>query len=158
MITEADGFIPKKSVSSHPSYIEYGLSHFIWLNFKRALVRSTYTGDETIVRLGIILYIFGSVREDLIPLTFLSDGLEEDLSHRLKSTSQSRLRAVSNKIDALLADKIPDQQDRLLLEALLRMCVMESNNRRSQVPALPDAAAELMERYGLKYEQNQDLR
>ena len=152
MITEADGFIPKKSVSSHPSYIEYGLSHVIWKNFKRTLVRSTFTGDEAVVRLGIIFYIFGAVREELIPLTFISDGVENELSQRLSSTSQSRIRAVSNKIEALFSEKIPDRQDRILLDALLRMCVMESNNRRSQIPSLPEEAAKLMERYGLKYE------
>lgn len=152
MITEADGFIPKKSVSSNPSYIEYGLSHFIWQNFKRALTRATFSGDEMVVRLGIISYLFGAVREDLIPLTYLSDGMEKELSERLRSTAPKRIKAVSNKIDSLLSEKIPDQQDRVLLESILRMCVMESNNRSSQIPALPKPAEELIERYGLKYE------
>lgn len=152
MITEDKGFIPKKSVSDSPSYIEYGLSHFIWINFKRILVRSTFTGDELLVRLGIISYLFGSVREDLIPLTYLSDGMEGALCERLRSTSPNRIKAISNKIHSALSEKIPDQQDRILLESLLRMCVMESNNRSSQIPALPKPAEELIERYGLKYE------
>lgn len=151
MITEKDGFIPKKSVSANPSYIEYGLSHLIWTNFKRALVRSTFSGDEGVVRLGIIQYIFGSVREELVPLSFISDGMEDLLCQRLGSVSSPRIKAVSNKIDSILSEKIPDREDRLLLEALLRMCVMDSNNRGAQVPKLPDEAGKLIERYGLKY-------
>lgn len=152
MITEKDGFIPKKSVSTNPSYIEYGLSHFIWLNFKRVLSRATFTGDEVVVRLGIIQYIFGTVREDLIPLSFISNGIEETLIKRLPDISSNRIKAVSNKIGSVLAEKIPDKEDRFLLESLLRMCVMESNNRNAQIPALPQLAEGLIERYGLKYE------
>lgn len=154
MITEKDGFIPKKSVSNHPSYIEYGLSHLIWTNFKRTLVRSTFSGDEDVVRLGVIQYIFGSVREELIPLSFISDGMEKQLCQRLGTVSPARIKTVSNKTDTLLSEKIPEREDRFLLEALLRMCVMDSGNRRSQIPRLPEEAAKLIERYGLKYGQD----
>ena len=56
MITEKDGFIPKKTVSNNPSYIEYGVSRLIWMNFKRELVRSSFMGDEIIVRISIVKY------------------------------------------------------------------------------------------------------
>lgn len=150
MITEKDGFIPKKVAADHPSYIEYGLSHFLWINFRRELIRSTFSGDEDVVRLGIIQYIFGTVQEDLVPLTFLSDGMEEKLCSRLDSVSSGRINNVSRKVDSLLSEKIPVRQDRSLLEALLRMCVMDSHNRQSQIPALPEQAEKLIERYGLK--------
>ena len=62
MITEKDGFIPKKSVSDTASFsIEYGLSHFIISNFKRDLQRSVFNSDMAVVVLGTVFYIFGSI-------------------------------------------------------------------------------------------------
>ncbi len=42
MIDEEKGFIPKVKKNGNPEYIEYGLSSFIMINFKRELVRSSY--------------------------------------------------------------------------------------------------------------------
>ena len=39
MISEEEGFIPKHVTPLNPKYIEYGLSHFILVNFKRDLMR-----------------------------------------------------------------------------------------------------------------------
>lgn len=153
MVTQKDGFIPKKSTSSHPSYIEYGLSHLIWCSFRRELCRSSFNGDDIFVRLAIIKYIFGSIRDDVIGATFLSDGLEQELRQRAASSSGARVGRLAAKVGSLLSEKIRDPEDRAVLEALLRSCVMDSSNRRAQVPALPGPAAQIIERYGLKYGQ-----
>ncbi len=154
MVTEEDGFIPKKSTSEHPSYIEYGLSHLIWSSFRRDLRRSSFNGDDLFVRLAIIKYIFGSIRDEVIDATFLSDGMEQELRQRAASSSDARIGRLACKVDALLSEKIRVPEDRLVLESLLRSCVMDSSNRKAQVPALPSLAAQIIERYGLRYGQD----
>lgn len=151
MITEEDGFIPKKSTTDHPQYIEYGLSRLIWLNFKRSLLRSSFNGHEGLIRLGIVKYIFGDVTEDLINFSFISDGHEDEMISALASSSERRINNIANKIDELLKEKINDPIERKVLENLLRCCVMDSKNRLSQTPALPEKAKEIIERNGLKY-------
>lgn len=151
MITRKDGFIPKKTIADHPTYIEYGLSHFIWRNFKRTLIRSSFSADERIVRLGIIMYIFGSIKPCMIKATYLSDNLEEQLIEYAALASAPRIKTIVNKIHSLMELKLPLKEDRIILEALLRLCVMESNNRKSQIPALASEGYEIIERNGLKY-------
>lgn len=150
MITEK-GFIPKKSVSEHPSYIEFGLSHFIWSNFKRDLIRSTFNGSEYVARMGVVYYIFSAVNESLIPLTFISDGHADEMIRLIPATSERRIKNIAKKINQLMDEKIKDKEDRAVLEALLRCCVMDSKNLSAQTPALPEAASEILERHGLKY-------
>ena len=151
MVTEKDGFIPKKATAEHPLYIEYGLSHLIWKNFKRELLRSSFNETEAVIRLGIVKYIFSDVNEALVRLSYISDGVEEPLIKLLGSTSGQRLENIRRKIDSLLSEKIGNATDRACLEALLRCCVMDSRNRTAQMPALPEAARQIIERYGLKY-------
>lgn len=151
MITEKDGFVPKKSVLSEPSsYLEYGLSHFIIANFKRELTRSTFNGDEGIVTLGVIRYIFGDVDKAFIRATSLSRGREDELIHRnAQGVSANRLKAIANKIEKLMAERIPDAKDRNLLEKLLFLTVIRSDGDTESVVYTPPVT-EITERYGLK--------
>lgn len=158
MVTEKDGFIPKKSSSDHPLYIEYGLSRLIWMNFKRDLLRSSFNGTTAVVKLGIIKYIFGDVNADLIPMSFVSDGSEEELLKALSSTSSQRIENVSRKINELLDQMISDPVDRSVLEAIMRCCVMDNKNRTSQIPSLPIIARAIIERYGLRYGEDKEER
>ncbi len=57
-----DGFIPKSVVSKHPVYVEFGLCHFIISSFKRNLIRSSFRATDDTVYLGVVQYIFGSVK------------------------------------------------------------------------------------------------
>ena len=106
------------------------------------------------MRLGIVKYLFSDVNEALIRLTFITDGKEDVLIKVLGSTSEQRVENIRRKIDILLKQKIYNETDRTSLEAMLRCCVMDSKNRTAQVPALPDAARKIIERYGLKYAEN----
>lgn len=151
MVTEKDGFIPKKATADHPLYIEFGLSHLIWGNFKRELLRSSFNGTEDLIRLGIVKYLFSDVNEALIRLSFISDGKEDAMIKVMGSTSGQRVENIRKKIDSLLIQRVNNETDRSSLEAMLRCCVMDSKNRTAQVPALPDAARQIIERYGLKY-------
>lgn len=151
MVTEKDGFIPKKVTSDHPVFLEYALSNLIWRNFKRALIRSSFNGNEDLVRLGIVKYIFGDANETLIRLTFISDGHVEIMLRLLQSSSPQRINTISKKINELLDEKIRDHDERKVLENLLRSCVLDSKNKLLQVPEIPSLAKEIMERNDLKY-------
>ena len=111
MVTEKDGFIPKKVASDHPVFLEYALSNLIWRNFKRALIRSSFNGNEDLVRLGIVKYTFGDANEALIRLTFISDGHEEIMLRLLQSSSPQRINTISKKINELLDEKIRDHDE-----------------------------------------------
>ena len=154
MITEKNGFIPKKSTSAHPVYIEYGFSHFLWENFKRDIIRGLYRPSENLAILGVIRYIFGSTEPFLIRATYLSDGIEDALIEYAGKIAKSRISSARNRVDTVYKSAVPDEQDRTILEAQLRLCVMDSKNRSAQLPALPAEAAEIIERYGFHYEQS----
>lgn len=151
MVTEKDGFIPKRSTAAHPIFIEYGLSRLIWINFKRALLRSSFNGSETLIRLGIVYFIFGSVNENLLRYTFIADGHETEMANAINSTSPQRIKNISKKINELLDERIKDHDDRMLLESLMRCCVLDSKNKLSQTPQVPQTAMDIIERSGLKY-------
>lgn len=152
MITEKDGFIPKKtSVSDTPFLcLEYGLSHFIMANFKRDLTRSTYNGDSDTVILGIIFYIFGDIGDSFVRATWLTHGKEEELINRIgKGISNNRLKTISNKIDKLMKDKIPDSGDRNILEKLLFLTIIRSDSTPETVAYFPEVQ-NIAEKYGMK--------
>lgn len=151
MITEKDGFIPKgHSVSSQRQYIEYGLSHFIMINFKRDLVRSLNGGSEEVVKLGIIYYMFQSISEIFIRSTYLSHGVEDILIRRSSSgISQSRLNNVCNRIKALMKEKIPDEEERRILHHLLLLSVIDRDSEPESFTP-PTEVTAIIERHGLK--------
>ena len=150
MITETDGFIPKKSGSLSGQYLEFGLSHFIMANFRRDLERCTFGGSEDIVLLGIVFFLFSSIDDVFLQATYLAKDKMSALKDRIgKGISEKRLRTFSNKIEALLIQKIPDDHDRSVLVRLLYLTVID----RSSVPesvVYPDAVKTVAERYGLK--------
>lgn len=150
MITEKDGFIPKQSISDFQDYsIEYGLSHFIITNFKRELQRSTYDSNMAVVTLGIVFYIFGSIDPIFLNSSYISIHYKDDLTLIVDSVSSRRIKAISNKINSLLKDKIPDEKDRLILIKLLSLCTIHHKSSPN-VLVYPDTVKILVERYGLK--------
>ena len=150
MITEKDGFIPKRSVTAPDAFLEYGLSHFIMANFKRDLERSSYDCSPEVLHLGIIYYLFGDVNDTFIRSTYLSHGMEEELIQRFeKGISSRRLKTISNKIESSLKTAIPDESHRLILTKLLFLSVIGSDSQPESV-LYPKEVKEIAERYGLR--------
>ena len=151
-ITEEDGFIPKVSYNKkrEVTYIEYGLSHFILTNFKRSLTRSVFNGDEQIVILGIIYYIFNDCNKTFVDHTYISKQYKKQLYEKINAgVPLNRLKAVSNKIDSLLNQCITDKNDLLMLTELLMLCVVEKDADKVNV-TYPNEVIEIVERYRLK--------
>lgn len=152
MVTEDKGFIPKHSYSS-PSipFIEYGLSHFIWLNMHRHIQRSLFhAGTDELIRLGIIFYIFGNISEAYIRSSWISIGHEDDMLAYSKTANISRVHAASNSIDKAFRELIPDDSEIRSLKALLSLSVYDPS--LNMPSPLPPAAIEIIQKRGLRYE------
>ncbi len=150
MITEKDGFIPKKSAAPSSRCLEYGLSHFIMANFKRDLYRSIYSNNELLVILAVIQYIFGDLDEVFICSSFLCTGKEDELLERLsKGISPIRMKKLTTRIDSLMAEKIPDEKERNILTKLLLLTVIPENTDPESV-IYPPRVSEIAEKYGVK--------
>lgn len=152
MITEKDGFIPKRSDAPSVSSrcLEYGLSHFIIANFKRDLCRSGYSASEMIVIFGVLQYIFGDVNEVFIRSSYLCIGKEEELLERLsQGLSPNRMKKMTNTIEKLIAEKIPDEKERnILIKLLFLTTIHETADPKSAV--YPSKATEIAQKYGVK--------
>ena len=85
----------------------------------------------------------------LFSSSYLSIHFERDIVKIADSASIRRVKAVSNKISALLKEKIPDENDRILLTGLLLLCTI-SDKSSPDTLAYPETVTELAERYGLK--------
>ena len=154
MITEKDGFIPKKT--DHPAppvpsrSLEYGLSHFILSNFKRDLMRYVYEASEIAVLFGMIQFIFNDMNEAFICSSYACFEKQDELLERFsKGISSKRMKVIASKIDKMITDKIPDQTDRnLLIKLLLLTTISEKGNPSSVV--YPAQVTDIAQKYGVK--------
>lgn len=126
IIDEEKGFIPKVKKNSSPEYIEYGLSSFIMLNFKRELNRCAYgsSGNDSLIKLGVIDFIFNTYSKELIKHSYLT-YLDDDVFTYIDSVNPKRVKTISKKIDELFKSKITNDVDRLNLINILRLSVID---------------------------------
>ncbi|MDR2487806.1 MAG: hypothetical protein LBD12_07555 [Clostridiales Family XIII bacterium] len=152
MITEKDGFIPKRTASTNPAFVEFGLSRLILANFKRTLERSSFnnSAQDDVIVLGIIHFMFGSVKPHFIKATYLSQGRSDKLIRRAATLNESRIKAISTKVGKLLERAIVDKDEQRDLTALMFLCVIDPANPAAK-PRIPDEAREIIERSGLKH-------
>lgn len=68
----------------------------------------------------------------------------------LRSSSPFRIDMISRKFDELIDKKVKNRKERELLENLLRLGVLDSKNKLSQVPKIPQRAIDILNRYNLK--------
>ena len=154
IIDKDKGLIPKKTYPSlSADSLEFGLSNFIYLNFRRDLQRLVFGGDRNFIysRLAIIFYIYGSVDLRFLKLSFLSCR-DEELQNCSLKCSIKRLSSMAGKIDLFLASAIPDDSDRLYLISYLRQVTVSRNTIDSPKLQYTNEILTLFDQYGLKYE------
>ena len=128
MVYEDKGFIAKANkVNNNPVYVEYGLSSFIMLNFKRELKRASYDGNEDIIKLGIIKYIFDSYNEVFIKSSYLTTQEADHLIEYSYKISDKRINTVAKRVDELFHNKINDKDDLNVLINMLKLAVIDIN-------------------------------
>lgn len=148
IIDEEKGFIPKVKKNSSPEYIEYGLSSFIMLNFKRELNRCVYGGASVaLIKLGVIDFIFNTYSKELIKYSYLT-YLDDDVFDYIDNVNLKRVKTISKKIDELFKSKITSDVDRLNLINILRLCVIDPLTLVK--PVISDDIKDIINKAGLK--------
>ena len=109
VIDKEKGLVSKK-VNLDSSFIEFGLSNLIFVNFKRDLIRSLFNNEKEsndyVVRLGILYYVFNTLDERILNYSYISLNYINELKSLIKSTNTKRIISLPNKIDSYLDTKI----------------------------------------------------
>ena len=153
-ITEKDGFIPKKVISSdQPEYLEYGLSHVIYMNFRRDLQRLLFNSSgetaESRIRLMIIHWVFSDIYPASVRSSYLAKDSPYSLLDYASGFSDKWLVKGDKKINDLLHKRIPDDIDRSAIINGLRLCVADKKTGKFFIPR---ELKELLRKYELRYE------
>lgn len=151
MITEKDGFIPKKSKKESREFLEYGLSHMLWANFRRDLLRSMFKGPEEAAELAVIRFIFGSCDDLCIRSSWLTAANAEKVIQIRNGFNAARVTRLENKLGSMLEERIPDESERTLVIRMLMLCVVEKGPEAVRKPDVPEKVMEILNRSGLKY-------
>lgn len=140
-------------------YLEYGLSSYIFRNYKRAIQRTLFNmaGDfaANIIRLGIVLFVFDDVSLESLSssyLTYKDASVLLDFYHS-NGRYSGRVSRVRAKIGELLKTVFYDDGDRKCLIFSLRnmtACITDKGERIDSVPSTK--ARQIFDKYGVKYE------
>lgn len=157
-IITKDGVIPKKTYNNNlnpDSFIEFGFSYFIYINFRRDLKRAVYGDDPTIKDLtlgaAIMFHIFGDVHVDYLNHSYLKTLFKIDDFKLLTERRMKNIHKLSNLINEYLDLYIPNKVDKNILIYKLKNTVIDKDS--SKVIGLYSSdTIEIIERYGLKYE------
>lgn len=140
-------------------YLEYGLSSYIFRNYKRAIQRTLFNmaGDfaTNIIRLGIVLFVFDDVSLESLSSSYLT---YKDASvlldfYRSNGRYSGRVSRVRAKIGELLKTVFYDDGDRKCLIFSLRnmtACITDKGEKIDSVPSIK--ARQIFDKYGVKYE------
>ncbi len=151
MITESEGFIPKKSDAPNPVYVEYGFSNLIRTNFRREVQRHVFDFTDDIFRLGIIGFVFGDAADEYLQSSYLTYAESGRLSEIRDKVKPEKIARVSQLIQKGFEDRVPEEAERNLVRRLLMLCVVEAGPA-SKKPHIPDAVREILESHGLRYD------
>lgn len=140
-------------------YLEYGLSSYIFRNYKRAIQRTLFNmaGDfaTNIIRLGIVLFVFDDVSLESLSssyLTYKDASVLLDFYHS-NGRYNGRVSRVRAKIGELLKTVFYDDDDRKRLIFSLRnmtACITDKGEKIDSVPSIK--AKQIFDKYGVKYE------
>ena len=146
-----DGFIPKSIVSKSPLFVEYGLSHFIFTNFKRELVRSSYKPHEYTILLGIVFFIFNDCSDFFLKSCYLTYKNVNEISQYRDKISVTRIKTISNKINKLF-DEYFSTEERKIVHYSLLLASIDTAVSNAARPTIQKEVLHIIERNGLNYE------
>lgn len=140
VITEKDGLIPKKIRPDEQVGIlrlEYGLSYFLYLNFKRDLNRHIYSNEgetkrQLILTACIIQYLFEDIDEHYLSLTHLPRITGIDSFENLTPKRRATAIRLEKRMRESLEQAIPDEVARRSLLFELRNLTLPAEADRSK--------------------------
>lgn len=154
VITSESGLVLKKrKINDEADYLEYGLSHFVYINFKRDIQRSLHSTDsvqtDLLIKLVIVNYVFNDTSDASISMCYLCiNDIDELIEYRDKITN-ARINQASNKINTLLKGKVSDITDYNALINYLRLIVVRKDEDIHI--HINDNLKGLLDKYGYKF-------
>lgn len=154
VISKDEGLVlKKKRVNDKANYFEYGLSHFIYLNFKRDIQRSIGKGDskyiDYLIKLIIVKYVFGGVYDEFIDMTYLCFDSASEIKEYKNKISDKRINNGAKRIDTYLSRRISDSKDFNLLVNYLRLISIRDTSDINVY--INDDLKGLLDKYGFKF-------
>ena len=149
VIDPIKGLIRKETnISINGQLLEYGYSHFLYVNFAISIRNSSFTNTSPdFVKACVLYYIYKTTDERVIKLSSLYN---EQIKGFFKTSSIKRIQSLSNKLDILIKSKITNDADLKYISFSL-MNIMAINNKR--VVEYADYLLNLLSQYGFtKYE------
>lgn len=150
MITEKDGFIPKKTDEKGAVYLEYGLSRMLYSNFKREIMRHVFQCTDELVRLGIIAFAFGTLKKSYIRYSYLTYADADRYVEISRKIPEHRIETIRKLVEQNLKKRIPDDEERDEVKKLLMLCVVEAGPRSIRRPEIPEIVKNALNKAKLK--------
>lgn len=153
VISKDEGLVLKKRrVNNNATYLEYGLSHFLYVNFKRSIQRSVkyYSNDKDyLVKLVIVKFIFGDISNEYIDMTYLCADDSKDIKEYKAKISDIRINNGVVRLKDTLKLKVSDLNDLNLLENHLRLITIRDKEDINVF--INDKLKGLLDKYELKF-------
>lgn len=153
VISKDEGLVLKKRrVNNNAAYLEYGLSHFLYVNFKRSIQRSVkyYSNDKDyLVKLVIVKFIFGDISDEYIDMTYLCADDSKDIKEYKAKISDIRINNGVVRLKDTLKLKVSNLNDLNLLENHLRLITIRDKEDINVF--INDKLKGLLDKYELKF-------
>ena len=155
VITEENGLIPKKRrINDKADYLEYGLSHFLYVNFKRSIQRSLGRTTDAIyvtylIKLIIVKYVFGSWDDEYIDMTYLCVDNRQEIKEYRKKISDIRINNGAKRLKEYFRKKVNNEKDLKRIENYLSLIIV----REGEEPNIfvNNTLKGLLSQYGFKF-------
>ena len=154
VISKESGLVLKKrKINDEADYLEYGLSHFVYTNFKRNIQRSLHTTSsiqtDLLIKLVIVNYVFNDTSDASISMCYLCINDIDELIEYRDSITNARIIRASNKINTILKEKVSDVADYNALINYLRLIVVRKGEDIHI--HINDNLKGLLDKYGYKF-------
>lgn len=156
VITKDKGLVlKKKRINVNAKYLEYGLSHFLYVNFKRNIQRSIKAGTndslyvDYMIKLIIVKYIFGSTFDEYIDMTYLCKDDSINIKEYRNRISDVRINNGAIRLKEYLKNKVNSLDELNLLENHLRLIVVREDEDKNIF--VNDRLKGLLDKYELKF-------
>lgn len=149
VLTE-QGFTPKKTHSDSPSY-EYGLSHFIFVNFAAKLRKTIFNSlpdtKNNIIKIGIVYFIYHSFDIKCFQDCLLTKKEASMLAGLASKISSKTINSIIKNIDGLFKEYFTDEHYQEAYSLLLL-------NKAKDIASFSYSplVEELLRKVGKKYE------
>lgn len=118
IIDREKGLIPKKVSIQDTVFIEHGLSHFLYTNHSRDLVRSIYgySGDfaQAIVKTAIVFFVFGGIDYRYLSMSNLTAGMSKDMVTKVQAIKEKRMSNLIRKAEEIFRKDFGDDADYMM--------------------------------------------